>query len=207
MIDIQKLIEAKSYCHRLIEKEFNKNEVITSYIEKRKQIIILISGEATLVRYDEKGNKDIVDFFHEGSVFGEAFYNVFLNSELSVIATKKCKILTIMLDDVLKKCDSKCKSHDELNMLLLNLLFDNTTHINSRLEVITKRTIREKILIYFQTLSIEKYSNIITIPFSLTDLSDFLSVNRSAMMREIKALEDDGIISKLRKNTYKLLYK
>ena len=112
-----------------------------------------------------------------------------------------------MLDDVLKKCDSKCKNHDTLNELLLNLLFENTTHINSRIEVITKRTIREKLLIYFKTLSIESYSPIIRIPISLTDLADFLSVNRSAMMREMKALEDDKIIQKINKNRYKLLYR
>ena len=207
MVDLQKVIEAKSYCYRLVEKSFEKNETITSYIEKRKQIFILISGEATLIRYDVRGNKDIVDFFHEGSVFGEAFYNVYLNSEMSVIASKKCKVLTIMLDDVLKKCDTRCKSHDMLNELLLNLLFENTTHLNSRIEVITKRTIREKLLIYFKTLSIESYSSIIRIPFSLTDLADFLSVNRSAMMRELKALEDDGIVQKINKNRYKLLYR
>lgn len=207
MVDVEKLIEAKSYCHKLVERNFEKNEIITSYIEKRKQIIILISGEATLIRYDEKGNKDIVDFFHEGSVFGEAFYNVYLSSELSVVATKRCKVLTILLDDVLRKCDSRCKMHDDLNTLLLNLLFDNTTHLNSRIEVITKRTIREKILIYFQTLATETFSNRITLPFSLTDFSDFLSVNRSAMMRELKALEDDGIIAKVGKNTFRLLYR
>ncbi len=160
-----------------------------------------------LVRYDEKGNKDIVDFFRPGSVFGEAFYNVFLNSELSVIATKKCKCLLIMYDDVIRKCDPRCKTHETLNNALLNLLFKNTTHLNSRIEVITKRTIREKLHIYFETLSIESFSNRVTIPFSLTDLADFLSVNRSAMMRELKALQEDRIIQKVGKNTYKLLYR
>ena len=171
------------------------------------QIFILISGEAILVRYDEKGNKDIVDFFYEGSVFGEAFYNVFLNSELSVLATKKCSLLTIMYDDIITKCDSRCKYHEELNSTLLNLLFETTTHLNSRIEVISQRTIREKLHIYLETLSIENFSNRVKIPFSLTDLADFLSVNRSAMMRELKALEDDKIIQKVGKNTYRLLYR
>ena len=205
MTDLLKIVDAKSFCHKLVEKSFDKGETITSYIEKRKQIFILISGEAILVRYDEKGNKDIVDFFYEGSVFGEAFYDVHLSSELSVIATKKCKVLTIMLDDVVKKCESKCKSHEELNDMLLNLLFENTIHLNSRIEVMSKRTIREKLLLYFNNLSKEKFSSVITLPFSLTDLADFLSVNRSAMMRELKTLEDDRIIVKIRTNTYRLL--
>lgn len=112
-----------------------------------------------------------------------------------------------MYDDVIKRCNPKCKIHEELNSALLNLLFENTTHLNSRIEVMSKRTIREKLHIYLETLSIESYSNRVSIPFSLTDLADFLSVNRSAMMRELKALEEDGIIQKINRNTYKLLYK
>jgi CRP-like cAMP-binding protein len=207
MVDIEKILEMKNFCHQLIKKEYAKHAEITSYIQKRKQIFILLSGEAVLVRYDERGNKDIVDFYREGSVFGEAFYNVFTNSELCVIATKKCIVLTMMLDDVIKKCDPKCKFHEELNTTLLNLLFENTTHLNSRIEMISKRTIREKLHFYFETLSTENFSSRVRLPFSLTDLADFLSVNRSAMMRELKALEDDGIIQKIGKNTYKLLYK
>ena len=207
MVDINKILEMKSLCHQLTERTFPKGTEITSYIQNRRQIFILISGEAVLVRYDERGNKDIVDFYREGSVFGEAFYNVYTNSELSVIATKKCTVLTMMLDDIIKKCDSRCKFHEELNTTLLNLLFDNTTHLNSRIEVISKRTIREKLHFYFETLSIENFSNRVTIPFSLTDLADFLSVNRSAMMRELKELEEDKIIQKTGKNRYKLLYK
>ena len=207
MFDIKEILSLKDCCHKLSEKEYSKGEQITSYIEKRKQICILISGEAVLVRYDNRGNKDIVDFFYEGSVFGEAFYNVYLNSELSVIATKKCTVLFMLLDDIIKKCDPRCKYHEMINGTLLNLLFNNTTHLNSRIEVISKRTIRDKLLFYFETLSVENYSTRITIPFSLTDLSDFLGVNRSAMMRELKVLEDEGFIEKVKKSTYKLMYK
>ncbi len=207
MIDINEIIKAKDYCHQFIKKDYSKGETITSYIEKRKQIFIMLSGEAALIRYDEKGNKDIVDFFREGSVFGEAFYNVFLSSEMSVVATKKCSCLTIMYDDVIKRCDPKCKYHEIFTSALLNLLFENTTHLNSRIEVMSKRTIREKLYIYLKTLSIESYSSRVTIPYSLTDLADFLSVNRSAMMRELKTLEDDGIIQKVGKSSYKLLYR
>ena len=42
-------------------------------------------------------------------------------------------------------------------------------------------------------------------PFSLTDLADYLSVDRSAMMREIGYLKDDKIIEK-NGNSITLLY-
>lgn len=207
MNHLESILEVKNNCNHFQEKIFPKGTTITSYIEKRKQIFILLEGEATLLRYDEKGHKDIVDFFRPGNVFGETFYNVNVSSELSVQATKKCKVLTCLYDDIRHKCRNNCKYHEKLNSALLDLLFQNTMHQNSRIEVLSKRTIREKLHIYFEILSAEAYSNTIILPFSLTDLADFLSVNRSAMMRELKDLEEEGIIQKNDRRKIKLLYK
>ena len=51
-------------------------------------------------------------------------------------------------------------------------------------------------LTYFNLLSTRKLSKTFTLPFSLTDLADFLSVDRSAMMRELKLLIDEGFVEK-----------
>ena len=79
-------------------------------------------------------------------------------------------------------------------------------HQNIRIEVLSKRSIRDKLLTYFSILSNKNFSKSITIPFSLTTLADYLSVDRSAMMREIKSLIDEGFIIKESKNKIKLLY-
>ena len=65
---------------------------------------------------------------------------------------------------------------------------------NERIEVLTKRTIRDKLLEYFHTLAKKNSSKTIYLPFTYTDLADYLSIDRAAMMREIKYLKDDGII-------------
>ena len=65
-----------------------------------------------------------------------------------------------------------------------------------RVELLTKRTIREKLLGYFTLLSTRTLNKTFTLPFSLTDLADYLSVDRSAMMREMKLLKEDGCIEK-----------
>ena len=39
-------------CSKIICKKFCKGETITTYIEKRNQICILLNGEADLIRYD-----------------------------------------------------------------------------------------------------------------------------------------------------------
>ena len=50
-------------CIKMQKKAFPKGQIITTYMEKRKQICILLSGKADLIRYDLNGNKDIIESF------------------------------------------------------------------------------------------------------------------------------------------------
>lgn len=193
-------------CVKIQKKSFSKGSVITTYIEKRKQICILLSGKADLIRYDLNGNKDIIDRFSKNDIFGEAFFPVNTNNELFVLATEDSEVLLFLYDDIQIKCKSNCKFHYMLVSNLLDLVLNNVVHQNTRIEILSKRTIREKLLTYFNILSTQNFSRNITIPFSLTSLADYLSVDRSAMMREIKNLTDEGFILKSG-NKIKLLYK
>lgn len=207
MSEIFDLINSiQSGCSKTQKKHFLKNETITTYIQKRNQICIMIKGTADLIRYDLNGNKDIVDKFNENDIFGEAFYPVHTNNELTVISTTDCDILFLLYDDIYKKCKQNCKFHNTLSSNILELTLRNTIHQNTRIEVLSKRTIREKLLTYFSILSSKDFSKSFTLPFSLTNLADYLSVDRSAMMRELKYLIDEGVISKTG-NRIKLLYK
>ena len=192
-------------CSKIQKKHFSKGNIITTYIQKRRQICILLSGKADLIRYELNGNKDIVDHFNQNDIFGEAFYPVNNNNELFVVATENSEVLLFLYDDINFKCKTNCKFHSTLSSNLLELVLNNAVHQNTRIEILSKRTIREKLLTYFSILSSKGFNKNISLPFSLTSLADYLSVDRSAMMREIKSLIDEGFI--LKKGTkIKLLY-
>ena len=82
---------------------------------------------------------------------------------------------------------------------------NKVTNLNTRIEILTKRSIREKLRGYFNILSTRNLNKTFSLPFSLTDLADYLSVDRSAMMRELKCLKDEGFIRK-NGNKITLLY-
>ena len=193
-------------CHRVQKKTFLKNEVITSYIQKRNQFCILVNGNADLVRYDLNGNRTIVEHFSKNDVFGEVFYTVTTNNELLVEAREKCEVLFYIYDDIHNKCRNNCKFHQTLSEDLPELILSKVTSLNTRIELLTKRSIRDKLLGYFSMLSTRNLTKTFLLPFSLTDLADFLSIDRSAMMRELKLLKEDGFIEK-NGNRITLLYK
>lgn len=192
-------------CQKVQKKSFTKNQVITSYIQKRNQLCILISGNADLVRYDLNGNRTIVEHFSQYDVFGEVFYTVTINNELLVEAKEKCEVLFYIYDDIRQKCKANCKFHQTLADNLPELILNKVTDLNMRIELLTKRSIRDKLLGYFDLISSRYLSKSFSLPFSLTDLADYLSVDRSAMMRELKLLKEDGFIDKTG-NKITLLY-
>ena len=182
--------EFTSSCSKAQIKEFSKGETVTTYIEKRNQLCILITGEADLIRYDFYGHKTIIGHFNEYDTFGEVFYPANTNNELFVVAKKDCKVLFYIYDNLDSKCRKNCGFHNTLINNLSALLLDNIINLNMRVELLSKRNIRDKLISYFNLLSSKTLSKTITIPFSYTDLADYLSIDRSAMMRDIKALVD-----------------
>lgn len=193
-------------CHKVQKKTFAKNEVITTYIQKRNQFCILVDGNADLVRYDLNGNRTIVEHLSKNDIFGEVFYQVTINNELLVEAREKCKVLIYTYNDIHTKCRNNCKFHQKLSEYLPELILSKVTDLNMRVELLTKRSTRDKLLGYFSLLSTRTLSKTFSLPFSLTDLADYLSVDRSAMMREMKLLKDDNLIEK-NGNKITLLYK
>jgi CRP-like cAMP-binding protein len=73
-----------------------------------------------------------------------------------------------------------------------------------KIEITSKTTIRDKILAYLSMLSQEQKSRYVTLPITKSELAEYLSVNRSAMMRELTNMRNDGLID-FDKNTFRIL--
>lgn len=158
---------------------------------------MLMEGSADLVRYDYNGNKTIIEHFNKGNAFGEIFYIINTNNEFFVEAKKACKVLFFKYDEIRNKCTKNCTFHESLVNKLPEIILNKVIDLNSRIELLTKRSIRDKLIGYFNTLSTRTFSKTITLEMSLTNLADYLSVDRSAMMRELKALREEGFIKKI----------
>ena len=185
-------IEAIIKCFNAKRMYFKKDRTIISNVLKVRQVGVILSGSANMIRYDYNGNRTIIEKLEHDSVFGEVFS--YLGSDISVLATSDCEVLFIDYDCIINRCSKNCPHHAKLTDNVLQLLSKKIIDLNSRLEVLSKRSIRDKLLGYFNLLTKDKVNRSFSIPFSYTELADYLSVDRSAMMREIKNLRDEGYI-------------
>lgn len=172
---------------------FKKDNVILSTLQSNI-IGIMLEGYAQIIRTDYNGNRTIIEELNEESVFG-SFISGLTSNECEVITKEDSKILIIDYDRILQ--DDKNNRFPYYIQFIKNLLEITTDIIdekNDRIEILTKKTIRDKLLEYFNIYSKKHGTHIIYLPFSFTDLADYLAVDRSAMSRELKNLRDEGFI-------------
>lgn len=172
---------------------YKPNQTIAYSISNRELIGIIEEGTANLVRYDYDGKRSIIEEMGEGDIFSDLFLAVD-SAELSVISTTECRVTFIEYNDLMEEAK---KSNTALTLLdnLIQLMARKLVKRNERIELLTTRSIRNKLLNYFELQAKKNNSKSFNLRYSYTDLADYLSVDRSAMMRELKNLKDDRLIT------------
>ena len=112
---------------------------------------------------------------------------------LEVVARKPCDILFIDYPHLFHRCEKACTHHSILVQNMLELLSQKAQALSERVDVLSRRSIREKLLCYFRQLA-EKSGGTFTLPFSFSVLADYIATDRSAMMRELRHLKEQGVL-------------
>ena len=182
---------------------FKKNNTILSNVKKDNIIGIILEGYIEIVKTDYNGNRTIIEDLYENDVFGSDMSSI-SNNEYNIITKEDSKIIIIYFNEIIKN-DLNTPYYNIFIKNLLSIMSGKMKTINERIEILANKTIRNKLLAYFKIMSNKNKSRIIYLPFTFTDLADYLGVDRSAMYRELKSLKDDGlIITKNRRITLNL---
>ncbi len=171
--------------------KFKKNSLIISNALNSNILSIIISGKACIERIDYYGNKTIIETLNPGDVFESRMFNL-KNNELSIISLQETEVYLIEFDNIMINVQSN--NHKQFIDNLLNTMIFYLNRSYEKIEIITKKTIRDKLLAYFTIISNKRLSKSFTIPYNFTQLSNYLAVDRSALMREIKHLKEEGFI-------------
>ena len=172
---------------------FNKNEEILSTIKNDNIVCVLLEGHAQIVNIDYNGNEILIEELEKDFVFGSGISEI-NSSECQIRALENCRVLVINYDR-LNNLDYI--THTYYN-IFINNLFDiihtKLNEKNERIRILTKKTIRDKLLEYFEYEYKKTRSKFIYLPNSFKDLADYFAVNRSAMFRELKSLKEEKFI-------------
>lgn len=200
--EMNKLLE----CLVTYTKNYQKNEYILQEGTAVNFIGVLISGSVFMEKEDYSGNIYFYTEIPKDYLFGEVFIcPQLLNSTVNYRANTDCTILFIRYDSMLHVCCKSCKGHQQLNTNLINLLALKCRSLLEKIEVISKKSIRERVLTYLELQAQKEHSKEVISPLNHKELASFLCVNRSAMVRELHQMKEEQLIE-YNRNKYTLLY-
>ena len=180
---------------RANSQKFKKNINVLSNVNRDDFIALIDYGSIELIHTDYEGNKTVIEELETGEVFGTLTSSI-KNEGITCITKEDTEITFIEYDQITNDEIIKNDFYIIFVKNLIRMLTEQLNTRNIRIELLTKRTTRDKLLSYFKY--IEKKtgdgSKTIKLPLSYTELSNYLSVDRSAMTRELKYLKEEGFV-------------
>lgn len=188
-------------CFKPIIKSYSKDEVILEYESTEpNNVAILADGEAKLEMIDINGDVYLMDIYHANDVFGELFSLPVDDSQYVVTASKDSTVIFIDYQHLITPCEKLCQHHSQMISNLFIMAAQKTQEQSLHLSLLFQPTIKDKLMAYLRYESSVEKSNEFTLPITLSELAEYLHIDRASMMRALRSLKDEGVIeSKARK--------
>ena len=183
-------------CLNAVVKTWKKGEYIFQAGEVTEYFGMILEGKVQIINDDYWGERQILAGFGKGQLFGEAYACMGQTPLLiSAVAVEETQVLLLNAHRVLQTCTSACDFHRRLVENLVGILAKKNLTLTRKIDQISKKTIRGKVLAYLSSEAGQQDSNDIVVPFNRQQLAEYLSVDRSALSSELSKMQKEGIIS------------
>lgn len=177
-------------------RHYSKNEIVLLTGATVQHIGVVLSGTAHAYLEHINGDQVIMSRLKPMSVFGEILVSTRTHkSPVTIYATSECVIAFIQYERLFNQCHTACPAHGIFIQNMLKTIGDKYFRMFDRLNILSEKTLRAKILAYLYTQGEKGKAATITLPFSKTMLADYLLANRSALSKELHKMEKEGLIT------------
>lgn len=185
------------------ESSFPKDYTIIAEGESTSELGVVLSGSVAIVRHDFWGNRALVTHLGVGDIFAETIACTGGKSEVSVITNENSTILFFGIHHIITDCTIGCTFHHAIIENMVKLLAQKNIGLMKKINHITKRSTREKLLSFLSEEAIKEGKKTFTIPYDRQQLADYLCVERSAMSNELSKMRSEGLLD-FHKSTFTL---
>lgn len=198
--DITKML----HCLRGYILNCETGDVLLREGEPSRGLGIVLSGRIHLEQTDFWGNRSIISDLFPGDTMGFAFGRPEERiSNLCARAAENSSVLFLDLGGITTPCNNLCPCHTRMIRNLVSVLTDQSAALTEKMEHLSKRTTRRKVMSYLSQCAKQANNVEFNIPFDRQELADYLFVERSALSWELGKMKQEGLID-FRKNHFLL---
>jgi len=166
-------------------KEFEKGSMILEKSIKEDRLCLLTKGTAYLCVENENGDRQLLDFFTKGHIMCHEMLPAAGGSHSFIYAKYPCCVAYL---------SSEQQPQQSLSGLYRALLLARNEHCH----MLQQKTTRGKLLAFLHYQSARQQSAIVHVPIPYSDLADYLTIDRSSLMTELRRMDAEGLIKKKR---------
>lgn len=189
-------IESVLKCLSAVNKTYRKDEYIFHMGDTVTSVGMVVAGSVQVIREDYWGNRQIIAGIGEGQLFGESY--ACASGEplmVGVLAAENTEVLFLEVGRLLTVCPMACRFHSRVIQNLLTVIAGKNLALTAKMDHMSKKTIREKVLSYLSYQAEKQGKSMFEIPFNRQQMADYLAVDRSALSAELSKMQREGLIS------------
>ena len=186
-------------------REYKKGEIIAFEAETINHVGLVMKGSVDMIKEDVWGNRTMLLRSYAEDVFGETF--ACGEDSLSVVtfvAAEDSKAMFLSFCRVMHTCTHACIFHQTLIENMVRIIARKNRELMRKIEVVSKKTLREKILAYLSIQSQTQGASRFEIPLGRVEWAEYLCADRSALTRELSKMKDEGLID-YQRNWFEIL--
>jgi CRP/FNR family transcriptional regulator, dissimilatory nitrate respiration regulator len=185
---------------------YRKKEAIMSQGDIVSYISLVVKGRVIGVRYYYGGDSHILRVFDEMDVLClEAAMSSFQKSPITLIADEACEILSFSITRLMDKNFLDETIRNKIHENIFHLLADENIRLIYKAEVLSQKSLRERIMIFLRIMKEKKDRDSFYIGMNQEQFAQYLGANRSALSAELNEMRREGIIDYSR-DYFTLLY-
>ncbi len=172
---------------------YERQETLHGTGEPLPSFGMVLYGAVQALSDDLDGNRMIMAVVGPGGTFGEslAFLKI-RETPVYIVARENSGVLWLSPDFFFSgKADAFTR---DLRRRFTAMLAARALAQNDRIQILSKLSIREKLITLFTELAREQRSTVFTLPFDREDMAAYIGTNRSALSRELSRMKKEGLI-------------
>ena len=173
--------------------KYTKSQTIIDHLNDQDDIAIVNYGTIQVLRNNYNGTTTIIEEYNQGDLI--CSNHIYLRDNDTFIYAKEDSEVLLFSYVAIINQDTKDFTYNQFLKNLFIILTETVGYKNERIQILSKRSIRDKLLEYFNIMSTKSGSRTIYLPFNFSDLANYLAIDRSAMARELGYLKEEGFIS------------
>ena len=176
-------------------KEFLKGEILINEGERIDEVGVVYSGRLSNSRIYYEGNVHLLSILTRGDLIGlETVTSPSRKSPVTVTAIENSTIMQFAYDKIMGEENTMLHHKERLTGNIIKMLANENIKQMYKVEVLSKRGLRERIITFFTIMAKKADCNTFHIRMNREELAQYLCVNRSALSYELNEMKREGLI-------------